>query len=64
MGNDEKIRSFVDMVGAAERLARPWQIALILTNLLWAIRSSRKVDDLGKSRSKSADRAENGNKAK
>lgn len=42
--NKEKIQSFADMVDATERMSRPWQdahkrgiIALIATNVLWAI---------------------------
>lgn len=37
MTDDEKIQSFVDMVKATEKLARPWRIALLLTNVLWAL---------------------------
>lgn len=37
MSENEKIQNFVDMVNATERLAKPWRIALIVTNLLWAV---------------------------
>ena len=37
MDDKEKIQSFGDMVDAAERLAKPWRIALLVTNLLWAL---------------------------
>lgn len=37
MSDTEKIQSFGDMVDAAERLTKPWRIALIVTNFLWAV---------------------------
>lgn len=37
MDENEKIQSFNDMVNATEKLTRPWRVALIITNLLWAI---------------------------
>lgn len=37
MDDKEKIQSFGDMVDAAERLTKPWRIALLVTNLLWAL---------------------------
>lgn len=37
MGDHEKIESFADLVNAAERLTKPWRLALIITNILWAI---------------------------
>lgn len=37
MNDTEKIKSFGDMVDAAERLTKPWRFALIITNLLWAV---------------------------
>lgn len=44
MDDREKIQSFADMVDATDRLAQPWRenskrqtIALIVTNLFWAI---------------------------
>lgn len=33
--NDKEV--FGELVRAAERLARPWKMALCLTNLLWAL---------------------------
>lgn len=37
MNNTEKIQSFGDMVQATENLTKPWRMALIITNCLWAI---------------------------
>lgn len=37
MDDREKIQSFGDMVDATERLTKPWKIALLITNLLWAL---------------------------
>lgn len=37
MTDNEKIKSFGDMVEAARNLAKPWIIALIVTNVLWAV---------------------------
>lgn len=37
MTDKEKIESFGDMVEATERLTKPWKMALIITNALWAI---------------------------
>ena len=44
MTDNEKIKSFGDMVEASEKLASPWRkanfiltIALVVTNLFWAI---------------------------
>lgn len=37
MDDKEKIQSFGDMVDATERLTKPWRIALLVTNLLWAL---------------------------
>lgn len=36
MTDNEKIQSFGDMVNATEKLTKPWQLALIVTNILWA----------------------------
>lgn len=37
MTDNEKIKSFGDMVQATEKLTKPWRIALLITNLLWAL---------------------------
>lgn len=37
MEDKEKIQSFGDMVQATEKLTKPWRIALIVTNVLWAL---------------------------
>lgn len=37
MTDHEKIQSFGDMVNATEKLTKPWRIALIVTNILWAL---------------------------
>lgn len=37
MNDTEKIQSFGDMVYATERLTKPWRLALVITNILWAI---------------------------
>lgn len=37
MSDKEKIQSFGDMVEATEKLTKPWRIAMLVTNLLWAI---------------------------
>lgn len=36
MDDKEKIQSFGDMVDATRKLTKPWIIALIVTNVLWA----------------------------
>ena len=36
MTDNEKIHSFGDMVEATRKLTKPWIIALITTNVLWA----------------------------
>lgn len=36
MTDNEKIQSFGDMVEATRKLTKPWIIALITTNVLWA----------------------------
>jgi len=33
----QTIENFGDMVTATERLTKPWRIALIVTNVLWAV---------------------------
>lgn len=37
MNDTDKIKSFSDMVNATEKLTKPWRIALLATNLLWAL---------------------------
>lgn len=37
MTDTEKVQSFGDMVNATEKLTKPWRIALLVTNLLWAL---------------------------
>lgn len=37
MTDKEKIQSFGDMVQATEKLTRPWRLALLITNILWAL---------------------------
>lgn len=37
MDDKEKIQSFGDMVDATKKLTKPWIIALIVTNVLWAV---------------------------
>ena len=37
MDDKEKIQSFGDMVDATEKLTKPWRLALIITNFLWAL---------------------------
>lgn len=37
MDDKEKIQNFSDMVQATEKLTKPWRIALIVTNILWAL---------------------------
>ena len=37
MTDNETIQSFGDMADATERLTKPWRLALIVTNALWAI---------------------------
>lgn len=37
MNDSEKIQSFGDMVNATEKLTKPWRLALIVTNVLWAL---------------------------
>lgn len=34
---NESIKSFGDMVHATEKLTKPWRLALVITNVLWAI---------------------------
>lgn len=36
MSEKETIQNFGDMVNASERLSKPWRIALLITNALWA----------------------------
>jgi hypothetical protein len=36
MDDQEKIQSFGDMVEATEKLTKPWRLALLVTNVLWA----------------------------
>ncbi len=36
MNDEEKIKSFGDMVEATQKLTKPWIIALLVTNILWA----------------------------
>jgi hypothetical protein len=33
----EKRQEFGEMVRGAERLARPWKIALLVSNIIWAV---------------------------
>ena len=33
----ETIQNFSDMVSATEKLTKPWRVALIVTNLFWAL---------------------------
>lgn len=37
MNDTERVQSFGDMVNATEKLTKPWRIALLITNLLWAL---------------------------
>lgn len=37
MSDNEKIQSFGDMVDATEKLTKPWRLALVITNVLWAV---------------------------
>lgn len=37
MTDNEKIQSFGDMVDATERLTKPWRVAMMFTNALWAL---------------------------
>lgn len=37
MTDTEKIQAFGDMVTATEKLTKPWRLALIITNVLWAL---------------------------
>lgn len=37
MTDKEKIQSFGDMVQATEKLTRPWRLALLIANILWAL---------------------------
>lgn len=37
MTDQDKIHSFGDMVEATRKLTKPWIIALIVTNALWAV---------------------------
>lgn len=34
--SEKNIQNFGDMVNATEKLTKPWRIALIVTNALWA----------------------------
>ena len=35
--DQETIQNFSDMVSATEKLTKPWRVALIVTNLFWAL---------------------------
>jgi hypothetical protein len=35
MSDEERVATFREMVRAAERLIKPWRIALIVSNALW-----------------------------
>lgn len=37
MNDEEKVQSFSDMVNATEKLTKPWRLALVITNVLWAV---------------------------
>ena len=37
MDQQENIQNFNDMVNATEKLTKPWRVALVITNVLWAI---------------------------
>lgn len=37
MDHQENIQNFNDMVNATEKLTKPWRIALVITNVLWAV---------------------------
>lgn len=37
MSDNEKVQNFSDMVSATEKLTKPWRLALIITNVLWAV---------------------------
>lgn len=37
MEDKEKIQNFGDMVNGVDKLTKPWRIALVLTNLFWAV---------------------------
>lgn len=37
MENKEAIQNFSDMVTATEKLTKPWRVALLVTNLMWAL---------------------------
>lgn len=37
MNDSEKIQNFDDMVQATEKLTKPWRLALVITNVLWAL---------------------------
>lgn len=37
MTDKEKIENFGDMVQATEKLTKPWRLALVITNVLWAL---------------------------
>lgn len=37
MDQQENIQNFNDMVNATEKLTKPWRIALVITNVLWAV---------------------------
>jgi uncharacterized membrane protein (DUF485 family) len=34
---NEKCQEFGEMVKGAERLAKPWKIALLVSNIVWAV---------------------------
>jgi uncharacterized membrane protein (DUF485 family) len=34
---NEKCQEFGEMVRGAERLAKPWKIALLVSNIIWAV---------------------------
>lgn len=37
MDEKEKVETFGEMVTVTERLVKPWKIAMLLTNILWAL---------------------------
>jgi len=37
MDEKQTIQNFGDMVNATEKLTKPWRIALLVTNILWAV---------------------------
>jgi hypothetical protein len=36
MSNEDKRREFADLTKAVEKLAKPWKVAFIVSNLTWA----------------------------